>query len=104
MDPKKLEAQIQSLLADDDVTKGRGVYEYLLTGDETKLQIRAFDKRDKQKAYERQGHKCAICGKVFNFEDMHGDHIIPWSKGGKTIPENCQMLCTTCNLKKGASK
>ena len=24
---------------------------------------------------------------------MHADHITPWSKGGKTVPENCQMLC-----------
>ena len=102
LDPKKLEAKIQELLADDDVTKSKGIYEYLLTGDETKLQIRGFEKRDRQKAFEAQGHKCAICGKVFKFEEMHADHIIPWSKGGKTIPENCQMLCATCNLKKGA--
>ncbi|MGO5282187.1 HNH endonuclease signature motif containing protein [Catenibacterium mitsuokai] len=31
-----------------------------------------------------------------------GDHIIPWSKGRKTVIENCQMLCRDCNLKKGA--
>ncbi len=24
---------------------------------------------------------------------MEADHITPWSKGGKTIAENCQMLC-----------
>lgn len=33
-------------------------------------------------------------------EEMRGDHIIPWSKGGKTIPDNCQMLCINCNIKK----
>ncbi len=27
----------------------------------------------------------------FEFEDMQGDHIIPWSQGGRTIEENCQM-------------
>ncbi len=31
---------------------------------------------------------------------MHADHIIPWSKGGKTVPENCKMLCTADNIKK----
>ena len=87
-------------MGDDDVTKKSGIYEYLLTGDERKLSIRAFDRRDRLAAYERQLHKCAGCGKTFAFEDMHGDHIKPWSKGGKTVPENCQMLCTMCNLKK----
>ena len=40
--------------------------------------------------------------KTFEFEKMHADHITPWSKGGKTTPDNCQMLCRDCNLKKGA--
>ena len=34
--------------------------------------------------------------------DAIADHIMPWSKGGKTVPDNCQMLCRDCNLKKGA--
>ena len=28
---------------------------------------------------------------------MQGDHITPWSKGGATVPWNCQMLCVECN-------
>ena len=28
---------------------------------------------------------------------MEGVHIVPWSKGGKTVPENLQMLCRWCN-------
>jgi len=31
---------------------------------------------------------------------MEADHITPWSKGGKTIAENCQMLCVDCNRRK----
>ena len=31
---------------------------------------------------------------------MQADHIKPWSKGGFTTPDNCQMLCADCNLKK----
>ena len=81
-----------------------GIYEYLLTGEEKKLSIRAFDRRDALAAYEKQGHKCPICGETFEFEQMHADHITPWSKGGKTTPENCQMLCRDCNLKKGAQE
>ena len=102
LDPKKLEAEIQRLMGDEDVTKKSGIYEYLLTGDERKLSIRAFDRRDALAAYERQGHKCAICGESFEFEEMHADHIKAWSKGGHTTPDNCQMLCRDCNLKKGA--
>ena len=41
-------------------------------------------------------------GKSFVFEEMHGDHKVPWSQGGHTTPDNLQMLCRTCNLKKGA--
>ena len=32
--------------------------------------------------------------------EMEGDHIKPWSKGGHTTPDNCQMLCKDCNGKK----
>lgn len=39
--------------------------------------------------------------KDFEIKDMEGDHITPWSEGGKTSPENCQMLCKECNRRKG---
>ena len=29
----------------------------------------------------------------FDMNEMEADHITPWHKGGKTIAENCQMLC-----------
>ncbi len=102
LDPKKLEAEIQRLMGDEDVTRKSGIYEYLLTGDERALSIRKFDRRDALAAYERQKYTCAICGGTFEFEEMQADHIRPWSKGGHTTPENCQMLCRDCNLKKGA--
>lgn len=100
LDPVKLEGEIQKLMGDEDVTKKSGIYEYLLTGEEKLLSIRSFDRRDKLAAYERQKHICPLCHKEFEFEEMHGDHIVPWSKGGKTVPENCQMLCRDCNIKK----
>lgn len=52
------------------------------------------------RAYERQEHKCAICGKVFDLAEMDGDHIVPWSQGGRTVDENLQMLCKKCNNEK----
>jgi len=33
--------------------------------------------------------------------EMEGDHIVPYSKGGKTDYDNLQMLCRPCNRKKG---
>lgn len=104
LDPKALEERVSELMADEDVQKKSGVYEYLLTGNEKALSIRAFDQRTKREAYERQGHRCAICGEEFEFEQMHGDHIKPWSRGGHTTPDNCQMLCRDCNLEKGAQE
>lgn len=56
----------------------------------------------KQKAFEIQNGKCTICEKAFEISDMEGDHITPWAKGGKTVTENCQMLCKECNRRKGS--
>lgn len=39
--------------------------------------------------------------KVFALGDMDADHIVPWSKGGKTDAANGQMLCVSCNRSKG---
>ena len=40
--------------------------------------------------------------KEFDFEFMEGDHITPWREGGRTVIENCQMLCRECNRRKGS--
>lgn len=104
LDARELEQKIQVLMDDYEVTKKSGIYEYLLTGDERKLSLRGFTDEIKKKVYAKQEHKCAICGKEFDYGVMHGDHIIPWSRGGKTIEENCQMLCRDCNLVKGAQE
>ena len=67
---------------------------------EKHLSIRSFLDRDKRTVYEQQGGICPICKNHFEFSEMAGDHIVPWSKGGKSVLENLQMLCTDCNLKK----
>ena len=99
-DPKTLEARIVELMEDDDVTKKSGIYEYLLGGAEKCLSIRSFSLRMSRAAYERQKGICPKCGKHCEMEEMQADHITPWSKGGKTTPDNCQILCAPCNRRK----
>ena len=99
-DPAKLEKRIVELLDDEDVTNQRGIYEYLLDGDARHLSIRAFTPKMARTAYERQKGVCPKCGKSFALEAMQADHIMPWSKGGRTVAENCQMLCAECNRRK----
>ena len=100
LDADALEEKIAALMEDDDVTKKSGVYEYLLDGNEKHLSIRAFSRQMARAAYERQKGVCPKCKKKFAMEEMQADHITPWSKGGKTTAENCQMLCADCNRKK----
>lgn len=78
----------------------KGVYQYVLNGQEKHLSIRAFDTRQKRQAYESQEGICTECEDEFKFGEMEADHIILWSKGGQTTQENCQMLCRTCNRTK----
>ena len=100
LDATALEEKIKELMQDEDVTKKSGIYEFVLTGNENKLNIRAFDDRMKREAYERQNGICPVCGEHFEINEMQGDHITPWSKGGKTTADNCQMLCSECNRRK----
>ena len=45
--------------------------------------------------------KCEICGKqLHSISECHFDHIVPYAKGGKSVKDNCQILCESCNLSK----
>ena len=99
-DYQKIDDEVKRLILDDDVTKKTGIYPYILTRKEKYLSIRAFTDAQKLSAYEHQGGICAICGKPFDIEEMEADHINPWHAGGRTIAENCQMLCRPCNRQK----
>lgn len=101
-DTAKLENEIKALMVDDDVTRKKGIYSYVLTRDEKYLSIRQFSEAHRREAYERQGGICPKCGKHFEFGKMEADHITPWSKRGKTNGANCQMLCLEDNRRKGA--
>ena len=100
LDANDLEDKIKELMLDEDVTKKSGIYEYVLDKDERHLSIRSFTDKMKREAYEKQLGVCPKCGNHFELKEMEGDHITPWSQGGKTTAENCQMLCKDCNGKK----
>ncbi|MDR3668664.1 MAG: DUF262 domain-containing protein [Ignavibacteriaceae bacterium] len=99
-DTKEFEVITAKLITDDDVTKKSGIYPYILTSDEKYLSIRAFSDSIKQKVYERQKGICVKCKKYFELDEMEADHITPWHEGGKTMEENCQMLCKDDNRRK----
>ena len=53
-----------------------------------------------REVYERDKGQCTKCGST---ENLHFDHIIPFSKGGSSkTASNIQLLCAKHNLKKGA--
>jgi hypothetical protein len=92
--------RIKELRKDSEVQSHSGIYEYILSGNEKTLNLRAFEQNDKTTKYEQQNGLCAICKKHKELTEMEGDHILPWSKGGKTKIENLQMLCRDCNRTK----
>ncbi len=102
LSPEKTSIKIKELMKDKEVQKKSGIYEYILSGKEKFLNLRDFDIDEKRTQYEIQEGVCPMCKKHFEFEEMQGDHKIAWSKGGKTTPDNLQMLCRDCNLEKSA--
>lgn len=118
-DPKKMSDDVKKLAADDCVTNGKGIFEFLLGGsvDTKLLEIRVFDTRVKRAAYakqtqaaERKGKSnCPLCAvghsanksRIYKFDEMDADHVTAWSKRGASSVKNCQMLCITHNRAKG---
>ena len=102
LDTVEMAKQISVLMRDSEIQRQSGIIPYVLTGDERHLDLRAFPEDIKLAVWEKQKHICPLCNKEFDFEFMEGDHIKPWREGGRTVIENCQMLCRDCNRHKGA--
>ncbi|MDR0910353.1 MAG: HNH endonuclease [Spirochaetaceae bacterium] len=101
--------------------KVNGVEEYT-NGDEkiskqvdivmrTKENIKIEDRHEipiglRYKILKRDNFRCSICGRspatTLGLE-LHVDHIIPFSKSGKTVESNLRTLCSDCNIGKGNS-
>lgn len=103
-DAKAIEKRVNELMANEEVTDKKGVYEYILSGENEdmacKLSKRTFSDADKRTAYERQNGICPITGEYLPITEMQADHIIPWWKGGTTTLTNLQMISKTANARK----
>lgn len=58
-------------------------------------------KFSRQNIYERDNYSCQYCGRQMPPEDLTYDHVIPKSRGGKTVWTNIVTCCVDCNRKKG---
>ena len=64
---------------------------------------RNINARMRFKVLKRDNFKCCACGASPAKDpsvDLHVDHIIAWAKGGETVIDNLQTLCSKCNLGK----
>jgi len=67
---------------------------------------RLFDLDDKIKLLKELKKKnnkypCKTCEQHFFEDELQVDHIKPWSLGGRTVISNAEILCASCNSKKG---
>lgn len=109
LDAEELHTRIETLLLDDEVNNKKGIWEYVLDGNESHLNLRTFTDAQKLHAYKACGGICCDCQKegganatkIWKLEEMEADHIDPWHLGGKTELGNCRMLCKHHNRVKG---
>lgn len=67
----------------------------------SKNQRKLMTKELRKRIMIRDNYTCQMCGKYMPDEvGLHIDHIVPVSKGGKTIESNLQVLCSKCNGRK----
>lgn len=64
---------------------------------------RIFSQEQREAAMILQKGTCTLCKKpMYPWQQIDADHIRPWSMGGDTVLENCQMIHHECHKKKGA--
>ena len=63
-----------------------------------------FSSKVKERANERAGGKCELCGMPFGKKRKHFDHRLPCALGGKAELANCQVICEPCHKAKTAKE
>ncbi len=115
----KVSERVNELIDDPQVSDRRGIFEFILGGEQdySLLNIRVFDEKTKRTVYQKQTNEanekdisnCPLCAighdsnkaRIYKLSEMDADHVAAWSKGGATDISNCQMLCKTHNRAKG---
>src|SRR5262245_3208287 len=73
--------------------RGLAIWDYRLLDDPVPDSLR-------YQILKASGGRCALCGISKDERPIDVDHIIPRSRGGKTVLENLQALCSKCNRSK----
>lgn len=78
----------------------KGVYRY--DPDHGKqAEVEDFTPEQREAIFKRDNYRCVICGRgPHTGDEIHADHIIPKSRGGKAEISNGQTLCSQHNLLK----
>lgn len=63
---------------------------------------RRFNSKERVALFLAAGGVCLNCGDSLP-KAWHGDHVVPWSRGGLTDVVNGQALCPRCNVEKGSA-
>jgi 5-methylcytosine-specific restriction endonuclease McrA len=58
-------------------------------------------KFSRQNIYARDQYRCQYCDHRFSPQELTYDHILPKSRGGRTVWENIVTCCIECNRRKG---
>lgn len=103
---KALEQFVKFINSTADEKEEDAFQETIIETPEKKIEYKHTTKRMpserlKVQVLMRDGNKCRLCGITVTGDNIHFDHIKPWSKGGETVLENLQVLCETHNLAKG---
>jgi len=91
------------------VSNGRQVFKFKLVAVEGEEDLNLPARQDaarrrviptqvKLEVWKRDGGRCVICGAT---DELHFDHVLPYSKGGTSlVAENVQLLCARHNIQK----
>lgn len=72
-----------------------------IKSDHTTDEVRIFPPEIKQQLFT-PNYRCSYCGnEILSIDDCEVDHIVPFSRGGRTTIENAQLLHKQCNKHKG---
>lgn len=98
---RKIAARYAGCKLDDDgyIELSRLLTAFFRTGDPRKN----FDSPYREQLVKRQRGRCAVCHARITAKDSHLDHIVPWAYVGDNLNDNHQMLCGTCNERKGTA-